>query len=275
MLPRAPESAPPSRDDVRQYRSGLKLLDDIRRPEEELNEWIRFVSLILYACKKAIVWKRSEAEAMQTDFNEFYSEIVSAKNGLTKLLKFSQRHKYRFDIIASFAEGKVGLTDKGGSNSMLTRRLLHVFFDELNRPRMEIRDQFLEKWNGEAGLRMLRLAGPLCFPGIIADRKRPDVKLTGLQFELSFLLRRYTACLTTRPLIKGDEVPSEGRPCHAIVAEFIRCSLMPEFSDDKGQAFLKVLRENRDPEGKGIVWSGWCVAGMAEAPGGKINLFGA
>jgi hypothetical protein len=94
-----------------------------------------------------------------------------------------------------------------------------------------------------------------------------------LQFELSCLLRRYTAGLPSHPIATGDGIPKKGRPCHSIVAEFIRSSIQPEFADDKGQAFLKVLRQNRGPGGKGIVWSGWFVPGMAEAPGAEVNLF--
>jgi hypothetical protein len=60
---------------------------------------------------------------------------------------------------------------------------------------------------------------------------------------------------------------------HPIIAESIWSSIVPGFSDDKGQAFLKVLRENRGSDGKGIVWRGWGVAGMADSPRGHINLF--
>ncbi len=280
--PRAPKAAPPSRGDAQQYKVGLQLLEKIRRRDESQEEWIDFVSLILYACKKAIAWKPEISEPIYRlkNFNEFHGDLKLAVNGLEKILKVARKHRYIFDIVALYAQDSIGLTgeicvklDICKYDAPLTRNLLQALLVEFNRPRGEIRQRYLERWNGDDGLRMMRVAGPLCFPEVIEGRKLPDLRLTGLQFELSFLLRRYTAGFSSQPIVMGDDIPRTGRPCYPVVAEFIRSSIRPEFSDDKGQAFLKVLRQNRCSDGNGIIWSGWEVQGMAEAPGGEINIF--
>jgi hypothetical protein len=180
--PRAPKAAPPSKADAQKYRVGLQLLEKIRRRDEGQEEWIQFVSLILYACEKAIAWRLalSEPAYRLANFTEFRDDLRSILNGLEKNLKFSNKHRYIFDIGASYAQDSIGLTDEviteaGIVNfkTSLTRRLVQALVSEFNRPHDEIRYRYLKRWNGDAGIQMMRVAGPLCFPEIVEDAGFP------------------------------------------------------------------------------------------------------
>lgn len=95
--------------------------------------------------------------------------------------------------------------------------------------------------------------------------------MTGLQFELGFLLRRYTSGKEIRAIERGDQLPKIGQPCHAIIAEFLKSSVAPDFLSDEGQAFMKVLRGNRGPKDQAIEWWGWSAAGDREMARAAAN----
>jgi len=84
----------------------------------------------------------------------------------------------------------------------------------------------------------------------------PNPRLIGLQFELVFYLRRYTAGRKARPIEIDDVLPTFGRPCFEIVAEFTNAALK-HYPVDNGEAFAKAIKSNTGIDGEPVRWWGW------------------
>jgi hypothetical protein len=266
------------------YEPALAALEKIK-PTQAANEFEKLSILMARAGNRAAAWnpKTDLYEAHRQADEEFLtSGVKSLLSKIVKLQTLSEKHARGFDAMAWRAAHSIGLTpdlmraagyDHGaadGQAGRLIKALLEALRSQLEtEKRTETRRV---KGKAFGGLHR-HVFGPLNFPKKVDCARMPDARTTGLQFELEFYLRRYSAEKNTREIRVYDKLPNYGRPHHDVISEFVSCAAedfpAPErraWADrsrkgvDAGEAFAKAMRSNSGSGGKSVCWWGWGAA---------------
>jgi hypothetical protein len=266
------------------YAPALAALEKIR-PAQEVSEFEKLSILMVRAGNRAAAWnpKTDLYEAQRQADEEFLtSGVPSLLSKIVALQTLSEKHARGFDAIAWRAAHSIGLTPDlmraagydhgttGGQAGRLIKALLEMLRSQLE---MERRTETRRVKGKTSGGTHRHVFGPLNFPKKVDCARMPDARITGLQFELEFYLRRYSAAKNTREIRVYDKLPNCGRPHHDVISEFVSCAAedfpAPErraWADrsvkgvDAGEAFAKAMRSNGGSAGKSVLWWGWGAA---------------
>jgi hypothetical protein len=255
---------------MRKYDAALTALEPVRRIGDSHNEFKAFANLLVHASEKAAAWNQSldpYERQRRADQNFLTSTAPSIVKKLDKVLELAEEHAEAFDAVAAKAVAAIGITPKmmedagfvfnvnsGSRSGPFMRSVLLILHREFEK---ETNSATRTSVKGErSGGPHRHIFGALSFPKRVDTVTRmPNPRITGLQFEMIFYMRRYTGRLPTREIMTGDPLPSCGRPYYDILAEFSR-SAIGHFPTDNGAAFKKALR-TYSATGKPVVWEGW------------------
>jgi hypothetical protein len=265
------------------YATALAALGKIS-PAQDLNEFEKLSILMVRAGNRAAAWnpKTDLYDSQRQADEEFLtSGVPSLLNKIVSLQDLSEKHSRGFDAMAWRAAHSIGLTPDlmraagydhgaGGQAGRLIKALLKALRSQIEaETRTETR---LVKRKAAGGLHR-HVFGPLNFPKKVDCARMPDARITGLQFELAFYLRRYSAAKKTREISVFDKLPKYGRPHYDIISQFVNCAAedfpAPERKAwtqralkgvDAGESFAKAMRSNGGSGDKSICWWGWGAA---------------
>ncbi|SIO51164.1 hypothetical protein SAMN05443247_06894 [Bradyrhizobium erythrophlei] len=254
---------------MHKYDAALAALEKVRRHDDN-NEFATLSRLLMRASEKAAAWNQDldpherQRRADQSFLDSGAPSIVTKLKGVIDL---ADEHPDAFDAVAAKAVAAIGITPKmmdeagfvfnatsGSRSGPFMRSVLLILHREFEK---ETNSATRTSVKGEkSGGPHRHIFGPLSFPKRVDTVTRmPNPRITGLQFEMIFYMRRYTGLLPTREIVTGDALPSCGRPHYDILAEFSR-SAIGYFPTDNGAAFKKALRAY-SVTGKPVVWEGW------------------
>jgi hypothetical protein len=238
------------------------------RPAKDGDNFAKLSKLMVRACHRAIIWN-ADADpyvAQRQEDRRFLNAGVAAMlAAVAKLQALADRHKRGFDAIVWRALRVARITpemmraagydgEAGGQGGRFLRTFLAAFRDQLE---AETHPDTRRAIKGkDAGGIQRHVHGPLRFPKIVDRGRMPDARMTGLQFELAFYLRRYTAGRKAREIMIDDTLPAYGRPHYGIIAEFCGMAL-DHFPEDNGEAFTKAIKSNTGADGEPVLWWGW------------------
>jgi hypothetical protein len=265
------------------FADALSSLNGIRRIEA--NEDVAGLSdVMLQACARAIEWK-ADADPytlLRAEDQQFLeSGVPSLLAAVTKLQALSEKHHRGFDSVVWRAVKEVGITPDmmreagydgatGNQGGPFIRALLAALHGRLEAERAGD-TRIAIKGKNTGGVHR-HVYGPLLFPVKVDTARMPDPRITGLQFELAFYLRRYTAGRRLRRITFDDVVPTCGKPHYDIIAEFTSAAL-DHFPTDNGEAFKKAMKTNTSEDGKPVRWWGWA-APEGHAATAEIIVYG-
>ena len=245
--------------------SAAAILQSVRLQETPADEWARLVQLVDRAMVQAGAWSQENdpSAAERSRYSRFRADelpaIRKAAEALLKQIR-SPNAVGHFDRVAFRATTRIRLTGE----------LLRGTGLEYSRERQSVAGPFvehlIEALVEEAQERHEprisgRILGPLKLPGDV-PRNAPDPRVTGLMFELTWLLRRYTAGLPTREIHIDDTLPDLGRPLWEVAGGLCAAALPTVAHSDVGQRFRKVIR-TAEKQGGRVRWLGWRSSGYS------------
>jgi len=225
-------------------------------------------ALMVRACDRAVAWNADGdpyAVQRQEDQRFLAAGLRSMVAAVAKLQGLSDKHERGFDAVVWRAVKAAGITPDmmreagydsgaGGQGGRFMRALLASLHDELE---AETHPDTRRSIKGkDTGGIQRHVHGPLRYPEIVDGARMPDARIAGLQFELVFYLRRYTAGRKAREIRIDDTLPTFGRAHYDIVAEFTGAAF-DHFPVDNGEAFAKAMKSNTSVDGKTVRWWGW------------------
>lgn len=249
------------------YEKAVAALQAVRLIEGAEN-FDKVAALMVRACDRAVAWQADAdpyAIQRQEDQRFLTSGLPSMVAAVAKLQGLADKHERCFDAVVWRAVRATGITPDmmrtagydsgaGGQGGRFMRALLASLHDQLE---AETHPDTRRAIKGkDTGGIQRHVHGPLRYPEIVDGARMPDARITGLQFELVFYLRRYTAGRKAREIGIDDTLPTFGRAHYDIVAEFTGAAL-DHFPVDNGEAFAKAMKSNTGANGAPVRWWGW------------------
>jgi hypothetical protein len=264
------------------YQPALDALRKIRLSDDD-EQYDGLSRLLVRACDRAAAWDARLDPYVtwrDTDRDFIDSGLPKLLSAVEKIEEIARANPKPFDAVVWRAVHRAGansgiLSPAGydfrlsGQSGAFVRELLAALRKDLQGEKNPTTRHMVKGKQAE-GLHF-HVLGPLHFPARIDIVRQPNARITGLQFELVFHLRRYSAHKLSREIRTLDKLPEFGDPLYRIVGEFLKCAanhFPPEDRDElkrrdkakgiiDGEAFAKVIRENAQPDGSLVRWWGW------------------
>jgi hypothetical protein len=269
-------------DIMSDYRTALEALEKIRSENDE-QQFESLSQLMVRACERAAAWEayldpyRARKE-VDRDFIE--NGLPSLLTSVKKIQDIARKYPKPFDAVIWRSVHQAGAIpdglrvagydySKSGQSGAFIRGLLAALRGDLESEENPQTRRMVKAKNAD-GLH-LHVHGPLNFPSRIDNARQPNARITGLQFELAFHLRRYSARRASREIKTLDKLPDYGDPHYGVIGEFLKCAASNFPPEDRaeleererkkgtmdGEAFAKVMRKNTLADGSSVQWWGW------------------
>ena len=261
------------------YKPALDALEKIRSDNDE-QKFDCLSQLMIRACDRAAAWDAAldPYQSWRQSDQNFIDSVPSLLTSVKGIQEIADAYPKPFDAIiwrAVHGAGDnsdilhaAGYDRSTGQSGAFVRALLATLRSQLeNEENPQTRS--VVKGNSAEGLH-LHIHGPLHFPSRIDNVRKPNARITGLQFELAFYLRRYTERRETREIRTLDRLPEYGKPSYRVIGEFLKCVASDFPLQDRieldgrardgignGDTFAKVMRENAGEDGSPVRWWGW------------------
>ncbi|WP_095087619.1 hypothetical protein [Mesorhizobium sophorae] len=268
------------------YVEAIRSLEQLRpkRPDDlkQLGE------LMLKACQRARDWdEQSDPYHRRRERDRIFVEsgVKSILSTVRKLAALSNQYDEEFDRIVWRAVHATGISpdilrDAGfsyantarGGESGLGGAFVRALLKEME-GRFDAETDAASRISvkGAAREKHRWVQSPLLFPKLVDVSRSPDARRTGLLFELTFYLRRFTAGRQMVPVSIMNKMPAYGDTHYDISALFVHGAL-GVYPNDGGEAFEKALSSNTGPNGEPIRWWGWGKQ-EEEGHGGDVDVF--